>query len=116
MPITMAYSTTKGALVTDDPQQCECPSIAPVSVSTLSTWDGRTPQASARCESGKGQAADWQKRVQADLPFGRLLDPEEIATLVVYLLSDAATMMTGSIIDFDQNVLGTYGPETQPIF
>ena len=29
--------------------------------------------------------------------------------MVTYLLSDAAQMVTGSVMDFDQTVLGTYG-------
>ena len=29
--------------------------------------------------------------------------------MVTYLLSDARAMVTGSVIDFDQTVLGPYG-------
>ena len=41
-------------------------------------------------------------------PFGRILRPDDVATLAVYLLSDASEMMTGALIDFDQNVMGAY--------
>ncbi|MGD9646461.1 MAG: SDR family oxidoreductase [Pirellulales bacterium] len=40
-------------------------------------------------------------------PFGRLLKPAEVARAVSFLLSERSGMMTGSIIDFDQNVVGT---------
>jgi hypothetical protein len=33
--------------------------------------------------------------------------------MVTYLLSDASAMVTGSVIDFDQTVLGPYGEHTQ---
>jgi enoyl-[acyl-carrier-protein] reductase (NADH) len=41
-------------------------------------------------------------------PFGRLIKPEDVSFLAVYLLSDAAEMITGALVDFDQNVMGAY--------
>jgi NAD(P)-dependent dehydrogenase (short-subunit alcohol dehydrogenase family) len=38
--------------------------------------------------------------------MGRLGDPDEIADMVVFLLSDRSGVVTGSVIDWDQNVLG----------
>jgi enoyl-[acyl-carrier-protein] reductase (NADH) len=37
-----------------------------------------------------------------------LIKPADVAGLAIYLLSDAAEMMTGALIDFDQNVIGAY--------
>ena len=34
--------------------------------------------------------------------------------MVTYLLSDAAQMVTGSVIDFDQTVHGPYGDHARP--
>ena len=51
---------------------------------------------------------DWLAEADASRPFGRLLRPDDIAPMVTHLLSDAAAMVTGSVIDFDQVVLGTY--------
>ena len=56
-----------------------------------------------------GQADDWLAEADASRPLGRLLRPEDIAPMVTYLLSDASAMVTGSVIDFDQTVLGPYG-------
>jgi len=115
MPITMAYSTTKGALVTMTKNNANALRAARVRVNAINMgWTDTTGE--RRLREREGQAPDWFKRVQAQLPFGRLLEPEEIATLVTYLLSDATQMMTGSIIDFDQNVVGTYGSDVQPIY
>jgi NAD(P)-dependent dehydrogenase (short-subunit alcohol dehydrogenase family) len=43
---------------------------------------------------------------EATQPFGRLLKPEEVARAVALLASDESGMMTGSIVDFDQSVIG----------
>jgi NAD(P)-dependent dehydrogenase (short-subunit alcohol dehydrogenase family) len=60
-------------------------------------------------QTGVGQPEDWQAAADASRPFGRLLRPEDIAPMVTYLLGDAASMVTGSVIDFDQTVHGPYG-------
>ncbi|MDE2383193.1 MAG: SDR family oxidoreductase [Alphaproteobacteria bacterium] len=49
---------------------------------------------------------DWLKKAEAARPFGRLLKPIEVARAVAFLSSDESGMMTGSIVDFDQTVLG----------
>ncbi|MGW5974341.1 SDR family oxidoreductase [Streptomyces sp. NPDC055186] len=49
---------------------------------------------------------DWRERAAARLPMGRLGRPDEIADFVVLLLSDRSGVVTGSVIDWDQNVLG----------
>ena len=51
---------------------------------------------------------DWEAKANAGLPFGRLLDPAEVARAVLFLASDDAGMMTGSVIHYDQSVWGGY--------
>ncbi|MFG3205621.1 SDR family oxidoreductase [Streptomyces sp. NPDC048192] len=53
-----------------------------------------------------GAGDDWREQAAARLPMGRLGRPEEIADFVVFLLSDRSGVVTGSVIDWDQNVLG----------
>jgi NAD(P)-dependent dehydrogenase (short-subunit alcohol dehydrogenase family) len=60
-------------------------------------------------QTGEGKPEDWQEAAAASRPFGRLLTPDDIAPMVTYLLSDAAQMVTGSVMDFDQTVHGPYG-------
>ena len=57
---------------------------------------------------------DWLKNAEAARPFGRLLKPAEVARAVAYLSSEESGMMTGSIIDFDQQVLGTGNSIAEP--
>jgi NAD(P)-dependent dehydrogenase (short-subunit alcohol dehydrogenase family) len=66
-------------------------------------------------QTAEGSAADWLEAADASRPFGRLLRPDaDIAPMVTYLLSDAAAMVTGSVIDFDQTVHGPYGEHVAP--
>ncbi|ALO97622.1 Short chain dehydrogenase [Streptomyces hygroscopicus subsp. limoneus] len=53
-----------------------------------------------------GAGDDWRERAAARLPMGRLGRPDEIADFVVFLLSERSGVVTGSVIDWDQNVLG----------
>lgn len=56
----------------------------------------------------------WRKKAEAGLPTGRMLKTDEVARAVGYLASDESGLMTGSIIDFDQSVLGCYESAPQP--
>lgn len=49
---------------------------------------------------------DWRERAAERLPMGRLGQPDEIAGFVVLLPSDRSGVVTGSVLDWDQNVLG----------
>jgi NAD(P)-dependent dehydrogenase (short-subunit alcohol dehydrogenase family) len=53
-------------------------------------------------------AADdgWRAAAAARLPMGRLGQVDEVADVAVLLLSPRSGVVTGSVIDWDQNVLG----------
>ena len=53
-----------------------------------------------------GAGDDWRAKAGASLPMGKLGQVDEIADFVVFLLSDRSGVVTGSVIDWDQNVLG----------
>lgn len=53
-----------------------------------------------------GADDEWREQAAAKLPMGKLGQPDEIADFVVLLLSDRSGVVTGSVIDWDQNVLG----------
>jgi NAD(P)-dependent dehydrogenase (short-subunit alcohol dehydrogenase family) len=48
----------------------------------------------------------WRDAAARQLPMGRLGQVDEIADFVVFLLSDRSGVVTGSVIDWDQNVFG----------
>jgi enoyl-ACP reductase-like protein len=49
---------------------------------------------------------NWRETAARTLPMGKPSPPDEIADFVVFLLSDRSGVVTGSVIDWDQNVLG----------
>ena len=53
-----------------------------------------------------GAGDDWRAKAGASLPMGKLGQVDEIANFVVFLLSERSGVVTGSVIDWDQNVLG----------
>ena len=61
-----------------------------------------------------GAPADWLEKAAAGQPFGRLVDPHEVARAVAYLSSDESGLMTGSTINFDQAIWGAYESAPQP--
>jgi NAD(P)-dependent dehydrogenase (short-subunit alcohol dehydrogenase family) len=58
--------------------------------------------------------ADWLEKAEAKQPFGRLIKPAEVARAVVYLASDESGLITGSVIDFDQQVRGAGDSPSHP--
>jgi NAD(P)-dependent dehydrogenase (short-subunit alcohol dehydrogenase family) len=48
----------------------------------------------------------WRERAGKALPMGKLGQADEIADFVVFLLSDRSGVVTGSVIDWDQNIFG----------
>lgn len=54
----------------------------------------------------EGQPDNWLETAAAAQPFGRLIETDEAARALCYLLSDESGLMTGATIDFDQSVIG----------
>ncbi|XUL85783.1 SDR family oxidoreductase [Streptomyces galilaeus] len=53
-----------------------------------------------------GAGDDWREKAAKSQPMGKLGQVDEIAEFVVFLLSDRSGVVTGSVIDWDQNVFG----------
>jgi NAD(P)-dependent dehydrogenase (short-subunit alcohol dehydrogenase family) len=52
-----------------------------------------------------GLGEGWLERANAAQPSGKLLSPDDIARLTLFLLSDASAPMTGSLIDQEQTLI-----------
>jgi NAD(P)-dependent dehydrogenase (short-subunit alcohol dehydrogenase family) len=62
-----------------------------------------------------GAPADWLQAASAAQPFGRLVDPAEVARACAYLSSSESGLMTGSMICFDQSIWGAYDDSPHPV-
>ena len=56
----------------------------------------------------------WLAKAEAGRPMGRLLKPDEVARAVGYLASEESGLMTGALIDFDQQVMGAGDSPAEP--
>lgn len=68
-------------------------------------WTATVGEAATQ-KSFHGAEDDWLEKANASVPMGKLGQPEEIAEFVVFLLSDRSGVVTGSVIDWDQQVIG----------
>ncbi|HEU5267028.1 MAG TPA: SDR family oxidoreductase [Jatrophihabitans sp.] len=67
-----------------------------------------TPGEHAIQRSAHNAGDDWVEQAARSLPMGRLARPDDVAELAVLLLSDRSGVVTGSVIDWDQQVVGAY--------
>jgi NAD(P)-dependent dehydrogenase (short-subunit alcohol dehydrogenase family) len=112
-PVLMAYSASKGALATLTRNLGYALQPDRIRVNGLNIgWTATEGEHGV--QTATGRAEDWLAAADAARPLGRLLRPADIAPMVTYLLSDAARMITGSVVDFDQTVHGPYGEHVVP--
>ena len=106
-PFIIAYSGSKGALATLTKNAAFSLLRNRIRVNGLTIGWMDTPGEQRIQKLYHDAPEDWLAGAEADAPFGRLLKPAEVARAVAYLASEESGMMTGSIVDFDQQVLGT---------
>lgn len=109
-----AYSTTKGALATMTRNVAYSVMKYRIRVNGLNIGWMDTPGEDRIMKTYHDADPDWLKKAEAGRPFGRLLKPTEVARAAAYLSSDESGLMTGSIIDFDQQVLGAGNAIAEP--
>jgi len=106
-PFISAYCASKGALATLTRNTAFAVAANRIRVNQLDIgWMASDHERELQAaESGD---PDWEAKAAARLPFGRLLDPAEVARAVNFLASDDAGLMTGAVINYDQSVWGAY--------
>ncbi|AZN97403.1 SDR family oxidoreductase [Mesorhizobium sp. M9A.F.Ca.ET.002.03.1.2] len=50
---------------------------------------------------------DWLEKAEAAQPMGQLVKPDQLARLISYMISPQSGVMTGSLVDYDQNIAGS---------
>ena len=109
-----AYSTTKGALATMTKNVAYAVMKYRIRVNGLNIGWMDTPGEDRIMKTYHDADRDWLKAAEAARPVGRLLKPTEVARATAFLSSDESGLMTGSIIDFDQQVLGAGNAIAEP--
>ena len=101
-----AYCSSKGALAILTKNVAASVMKSRVRVNGLNIGWMDTPGEDRIMKTFHEADSDWLRKAESGRPFGRLLKPAEVARACAYLCSDESGLMTGSIIDFDQQVLG----------
>jgi NAD(P)-dependent dehydrogenase (short-subunit alcohol dehydrogenase family) len=57
----------------------------------------------AFAEKRLGDPERWQELAK-DMPFGRFASPQEIASVIIFLVSDRASYMTGAVVNVDGGI------------
>jgi NAD(P)-dependent dehydrogenase (short-subunit alcohol dehydrogenase family) len=104
-PDLSAYSAAKAALVALTKNLANTLRWDRIRVNALNIGWTATPTEHAIQARTHGD--DWLQQASANQPFGRLLLPEDVARAILFLASAQSGLMTGSIVDFDQTVIGT---------
>jgi NAD(P)-dependent dehydrogenase (short-subunit alcohol dehydrogenase family) len=113
-PFIAAYCASKGALATLTRNVAHSLLKFRIRVNGLNIGWMSTPGEDRIMKTYHDAEDGWLKAAVKTRPFGRLLDPKEVARACAFLCSDESGMMTGANIDFDQSVVGTSDPPIEP--
>jgi NAD(P)-dependent dehydrogenase (short-subunit alcohol dehydrogenase family) len=113
-PHIAAYCASKGALATLTRNVAHSLVKFRIRVNGLNIGWMSTPGEDRIMKTYHGAKDGWLEAAAKTKPFGRLIDPKEVARACAYLCSDESGLMTGANIDFDQNVVGTGDPPIEP--
>lgn len=98
-PFIMAYSAAKAALVVLTKNNAV--ELAPhkIRVNAINMGWTFTENEDTIQKSEHAEGVNWLQHADAGCRLGRILRPQDVATTVVFLLSGASAMMTGSILE-----------------
>ena len=106
-PFLIAYSAAKGALMTMTRGLANALKRDRIRINTLNIGWTNTPREHLVQTQVHGRPENWLAEVSRAQPFGRLIEPAEVARAIAFLTSDESGLMTGAVIDFDQTIIGT---------
>ena len=106
-PKLVPYSASKGALATLTKNLAYGLLEYRIRVNGLNIGWTNTPNEHS-VQVAEGAPENWLEQAEARQPFGRLLSTEDVANAVLFLISPDSGVMTGSVVDFDQTIIGAY--------
>jgi len=99
----LIYSTTKAAL--DMLTKTSASQLAVKGIRVNSINPGPAYTAIRRVLGSETYFRDHESEIRQDIPLDRIAEPEEIGNLALFLLSDLAANITGSIVVSDGGAL-----------
>ena len=113
-PHISAYCASKGALAALTRNVAHSLVKFRIRVNGLNVGWMSTPGEDRIMKTYHGASDGWLEGAAKTRPFGRLIDPKEVARACAFLCSDESGLMTGSNVDFDQTVVGTGDAPLEP--
>ena len=106
MPFLAAYSSSKAALANMTKNIANAVAGHNIRVNALNIGWTDTPGEDVIQKKFHKGGDDWLQKAESKVPFKRLTKPIDVARAAAYFCSDESGLVTGSIIDYDQSVLG----------
>ena len=101
------YAVSKGALMTLTRNAACALNRYRIRVNQLNPgWVLTEGEEMVQRKSRKG--GEWLDEAIATRPFGRLIQPQEIAYAAAYFASDESALITGAVVDMEQTPVGAY--------
>jgi NAD(P)-dependent dehydrogenase (short-subunit alcohol dehydrogenase family) len=113
-PFIAAYCASKGALATLTENTAYALLMNRIRVNALNIGWMASEGEDRTQKQYHGANPNWLAEAAAQQPFGRLIDPKEVARAVAFLSSDESGLMTGSVINYDQSIWGAYDAAPRP--
>lgn len=113
-PFISAYCASKGGLATLTKNtayalMCDKIRVNGLNIGWMASDGEDTMQKNYHCADD-----DWRTEAAKKQPFGRLIEPMEVARAVAFLAGIESGLMTGSMVNFDQSIWGSYDSPPTP--
>jgi len=108
VPMLTVYAASKAALIATTKNAAFSLMRSGIRINALAIGWMDTPAEDITQKTYHEMPDGWQAEAGRQLPSGRLLSMNEVARWIAHLASDESGIMTGSILDFDQGVIGCY--------
>lgn len=100
------YGSTKAALAALTKNAAQAHRFDRIRANAINVGWADTPAERQMQAVTLGLGGQWLVEASSRQPFGRLLNPEDVARLALFLLGGASEPMTGAVIDQEQFVIG----------
>lgn len=104
-----SYSASKGALATLTKNVANAYRRNRIRCNAVMPGWMDTPGEAETQKKFHNAGSDWLEKAEANAPMGQLAKPHQLAGLITYMLSPQSGIMTGALVDYDQNVPGIIG-------
>jgi len=100
------YSTSKGALMTLTKNTANAYRANLIRCNAVAPGWMDTPGEDVVQKKFHDAEDDWLDKAEASVPMGQLVKPAQMAPLITYLLSPDSGIITGAVINYDQQIIG----------